>query len=81
MGSKDEGFKMDFSVSKCCQAVIRFKLTSYGYSIHSWCQKCGKYIYNGRTEGLLALWMGDQESVVKNKGYVPSWLLEMEKKS
>jgi len=80
MGSKNEGFKMDFSVSKCCQATIRFKPTADAYSIHAWCEKCGHYVFNGRTESLLALWMGDKESVVKNKGYIPSWLEELEKK-
>ena len=76
MESKNEGFKMDHSVSKCCQEIIRFKMVSDGYSISSWCSKCGNYIFNGRTESLLALWMGDKESVVTNKGYLPLWLDE-----
>lgn len=74
MGRKNEGFRMDHSVSKCCKEIIRFKPTADGYSILAWCQKCGNYLFNGRTEALLALWLGDKESVIKNKGYIPSWV-------
>ncbi|KKM00462.1 hypothetical protein LCGC14_1804210 [marine sediment metagenome] len=74
MNKKEEGFKTDHLLSKCCQEIVRFRLTSNGYSTEAWCSKCGNYLFTGRTESLIALWMGDKEAVIKNKGYVPSWV-------
>ena len=76
MGSKLDGFKTDHIMSECCQATIRFKPTSDGYSIEAWCSKCGNYIFTGRTESLIAFWLGDFEATLKNKGYVPEWVEE-----
>lgn len=76
MGSKDDGFKTDHLLSKCCQEVIRVESISDGYSLNAWCSKCGTYCFAGRTESLIALWIGDTEAVMKNKGFIPSWLKE-----
>lgn len=76
MGSKTDGFKTDHLLSKCCKEAVRFNPISDGYSIESWCSNCGKIVFNGRTETLIALWMGDHEAVIKNKGYTPAWLEE-----
>lgn len=77
MGNKLDGFKCDHLISDCCNAPIRFLTTADGYSINSWCEKCGNYVFNGRTEGLIGLWMGDLEAVIKNKGYVPEWAKDL----
>ncbi len=74
MGNKNNGYKTDYILSKCCKKPIRFTTTSYGYSLEAWCSKCGNYIYNGRTESLIALWYGDLKAVIKNKGYTPEWI-------
>lgn len=76
MGSKKDGFKTDYLLSKCCLKPIRFNPTSDGYSLEAWCSDCGKYVFVGRTESLIALWLGDKEAVTKNKGYLPSWVGE-----
>jgi len=76
MGSKTEGFKTDHILSKCCQAIVRFKPVSEGYSMSAWCSKCDNYLFTGRTESLIALWLGNQEAVIKNKGYIPDWVEE-----
>lgn len=78
MGSKKDGFETDYILSKCCKAIVRFRTISEAYSLHAWCSKCGRYVFNGRTESLIALWIGDKEAVIKNKGYVPSWVDEEE---
>ena len=78
MDSKTEGFKTDHMKSACCNDIIRFEPLSDGYSISAWCQKCGDYIFNGRTETLLALWLGNNEAVTANIGYVPKWVREEE---
>ena len=74
MGNKEEGFRTDHLQSKCCQEPIRFQPTSEGFSLEAWCSKCGDYSFIGRVESLISFWMGDKESVIKNKGYIPSWL-------
>lgn len=74
MGSKNDGFLCDHLNSKCCKAPIRFITTANGYSVSAWCSKCGNYVYNGRTEGLIALWLGDLKGVIINKGYTPDWI-------
>lgn len=79
MGNKEEGFKTDHLLSKCCQEIIRFKPTSNGYSIQVWCENCGNYVFNGRTESLIALWIGNKEAIIKNIGFIPSWLEKIEK--
>lgn len=73
MGSKTDGFKTDHLLSECCNNAVRFQPTSNGYSVTAWCQKCGKHIFNGRTEALIALWIGDKNAVIANKGYIPKW--------
>jgi len=76
MADKNDGFRTDHIKSKCCNAVIRFEPLSNGYSISAWCQKCGNYIFNSRTETLICLWLGDKEAVIKNVGYMPKWVEE-----
>lgn len=76
MGSKTDGFKSDHLKSNCCQEPIRFNPTSDGYSMEAWCPKCGNYVFTGRTEALISLWMGKMEAVISNKGYVPLWVGE-----
>lgn len=76
MGSKTDGFKTDHVLSRCCKEPVRFKSISNGYSLQAWCSKCGNYSFNGRIEALLALWLGNHEAVIKNKGYVPKWVKE-----
>lgn len=73
MGSKTDGHKCDHILSKCCNAPIRFEAKADGYSVDAWCSKCGNYVYTGRTESLIALWLGNFEAVRKNKGYIPEW--------
>lgn len=74
MGSKTDGHPCDHIKSKCCNEPVRFRATSYGYSVEAWCSKCGNYVYNGRTEGLIALWLGNLTAVEQNKGYIPKWV-------
>lgn len=69
MGSKTDGNKCDHLTSKCCKAPVRF--FTNGYSVESWCSECGNYIFTGRIEALLALWYGDKEALLKNKGFIP----------
>lgn len=78
MGNKNDGWKTDYILSKCCQEGVRIKPTAEGYSMEAWCSKCGNYVFNGRTESLIALWMGDMKAVIKNKGYTPSWIKDGE---
>ena len=73
MGSKNDGFPTDHIKSKCCKGIVRINPTANGYSMTAWCSICGNYVFNGRTEALIALWMGDKEAVIKNKGYIPKW--------
>ncbi|KKN76313.1 hypothetical protein LCGC14_0371650 [marine sediment metagenome] len=74
MGNRKDGFETDHMKSACCNDVVRFKPISDGYSIEAWCQKCGNYVFNGRTETLIALWKGNNEAVIANIGYVPKWV-------
>lgn len=74
MGNKLDGFKTDHLFSKCCKELVRFQTISNGYSLNAWCPKCGNYCFTGRIESLIALWLGDKEAVIKNKGYIPSWM-------
>lgn len=76
MGSKTDGFYCDHVKSKCCNDRVRFITTGISYSIQVWCEKCGNYIFNGRIETFIALWMGDFVAIEKNKGYLPEWLEE-----
>jgi len=76
MGNKGDGFPCTHVKSKCCNELIRFRATAEGYSIEAWCPKCGNYKFHGRTEALIALWLGDFEAVKKNKGYTPDWVKE-----
>ncbi len=73
MGNKKEGFETDHIKSRCCNEIVRFKPTADGYSIEAWCQKCGNYVFNGRTETLIALWLGNTIAVMMNIGYMPKW--------
>ena len=71
---RKEGYKTDHLLSKCCQEIVRFEPISDGYSMEAWCSKCGTYCFVGRTESLIALWIGDKEAIIKNKGFIPSWV-------
>ena len=74
MGNKNDGHRCDWIKSECCKGKIRFEALNDGYSIAAWCQKCGNYLFAGRTETLIALWLGDKEAVIKNKGNLPKWM-------
>lgn len=74
MGSKKDGHECKFLKSDCCGAPIRFETYGEGFSIRCWCEECGNYKYHGRIEGLLALWLGDNKSIVDNVGHIPQWL-------
>jgi hypothetical protein len=76
MGNKNDGFKCDHLISRCCEKPVRFETKADGYSMTAWCCKCGTYVFTGRSESLLAFWIGDLEAVKKNKGYVPEWVEE-----
>ena len=72
--------KLDHVKSNCCNAIIHFQTTSLGYSINVWCSKCNNYLFTGRIETLISLWLGNINSVIKNKGYLPKWYIELDKK-
>ena len=74
MGDKNDGYKCDHLNSQCCQKPIRFE-TKNGYSLQAWCSECGKYVFTGRIESLIALKMGDLNAYRLNyNGYNPEWV-------
>lgn len=75
MGSKTDGFLCNHLYSDCCQRQVRFISLSNGHSTDVWCPGCGTYLYKGKTEGLIALWLGKLE-IMEEKivGYLPKWL-------
>jgi len=75
LGSRKDGFKCEYLKSRCCDAEIRFE-THNGYSIQVWCSECGNYMFTGRIEGLISLWVGDKKAILRNKGFVPEWSKE-----
>lgn len=79
LGSKTDGFKTKHLKSECCNANVRFESYGKGFSIKCWCEECGKYIYNGRIEGLIAFWMGNLKETTLNKGYTPEWINKKDK--
>jgi hypothetical protein len=67
-------FRCDHVKSPCCDEPVLFEINYDGHVLRAWCEGCGKYLFNGRSETLIALWLGDKEAVKLNKGYIPDWV-------
>lgn len=71
--------KLDHVKSNCCNEIVHFQTTNLGYSINVWCSKCKKYLFHGRIETLITFWFGNMDATIKNKGYLPKWIKDLEK--